>query len=69
MIELHKYINYHGPEWNAQKQWLEAQRELKVRFLIGSTSEKKSDILRGQIGFIETLLATEEAARKAAEGN
>lgn len=68
MIDLSKVLNFHGPEWSTLKLYLEEQRNLKVRQLIGSSDHDASQKLRGTIEFIELLLRQEEAALRAARG-
>lgn len=67
-IDLAKTLNYYGPEWAVMKAFLQEQRELKVRQLVGAADHDRSNVLRGEIKVIEHLLATEEAAHRAARG-
>lgn len=68
MVDLATTLNYYGPDWAVMKAHLLEQRDVKVRQLIGCAEHDRSNVLRGELKFIDALLITEEAALKAARG-
>jgi hypothetical protein len=67
-IDLATTLNYHGPEWAVMRAYLKELRELRVKQLIGPIDHDKSNLIRGELRLIETLLITEDAALRAAQG-
>lgn len=67
-IDLATVLNYHGPDWAVMRAFLKEHKELRVKQLIGSIDHDKSNLIRGELRLIETLLITEDAALRAAQG-
>lgn len=67
-VDLATTLNYFGSDWAVLKAHLNERRDVKVRQLIGCRDHDESNILRGELKFIESLLVTEEAALRAARG-
>lgn len=66
MIDLSKTMNFHSADWIRLKTYLTEMHSTKIRQLVGSSDHDQSNVLRGELRFIERLLAAEEAAKKAA---
>ena len=51
--------SFHGQDWKAVRDWLEAEKEQRISKLIGATTQQDSDKQRGALQVIEKLLAAE----------
>lgn len=68
-IDLEKHINFNGSEWHSLREWLAEQDSNKVSMMLGATTEKETNELRGAIKFIRQLLAIESSARLRSADN
>lgn len=59
-------MTFYGPEWAAIRDWLEVEREVRVRKLIHAKDQDDSQKHRGAIEIIDTLLREEKDAAQAA---
>ena len=59
---LTAFINVHGQEWQAIKRYLEEQREIKLKELVGLKSHDESNVCRGAIQILDRLLNVEKDA-------
>lgn len=59
-------MTFYGPEWAAIRDWLEVEREVRVRKLIHAKDQDDSQKHRGAIEVIDTLLREEKDAAQAA---
>lgn len=64
MLDPEKAINFDTYEWKVIRMWLEHQKELKIRLLIGADTHDKSQELRGAVKVIDQMLLLEDRARK-----
>lgn len=51
--------SFHGQDWKAVRDWLEAEKEQRISKLIGATTQQDSDKQRGALQVIDKLLNAE----------
>lgn len=54
--------SFHGQDWKAVRDWLEAEKEQRISKLIGATTQQDSDKQRGALQVIDKLLNAERDA-------
>lgn len=62
MIRLEDHVNFHGPDWNAIKIFLEQVKEVKIGLLVQAVEHDESNKIRGALSLIQQLLAYDKAA-------
>lgn len=59
-----EYINFHGPDWNTLKLYLEQQKQYQLDKLVAADSHDASQKIRGMLLMIKQILALESAANR-----
>ena len=55
-----RLTSFHGQDWMAVRDWLNAEKEQRISKLVGATTQQDSDKQRGAIEVINKLLGVEK---------
>lgn len=66
MIQPELHMSFSGRDWQIIKKWLEETKAIKVGLLIAASDHDKSNQIRGSLSMIDSILALETAAQRAA---